>query len=170
MENTKYQMRKTIRLKGYSYSDDGAYFVTICVKNKAQLLGEVVGDGACDVPHIILTEYGKVAEKYINLMNQKYDNFYIDKYIIMPNHIHLIIVIQNCNAECGSSQAPNPTNATIPRFVSLYKRYCNREYGKNIWQRSYNDHIIRGKKDYFEIWNYIEYNHLKWSADCFYTE
>ena len=73
MENTKYPKRKTIRLKGYSYSDDGAYFVTICVKNKAQLLGEIVGDGACDVPNIILTEYGKVAEKYINLMNQKYD-------------------------------------------------------------------------------------------------
>ncbi len=170
MENTKYPKRKTIRLKGYNYSNDGAYFVTICVKNKVPILGKIVGCGACDAPYIRLSQYGKVAEKYISLMNEKYDNVYIDKYIIMPNHIHMIIVVQNVIDDSGSSQAPNPTNETIPKFISLFKRYCNREYGKYIWQRSFHDHIIRDDNDYQKIWNYIEYNYLKWSDDCFYTE
>lgn len=156
-----YPQRKPTRLKGYDYSNDGAYFVTLCVKNKEPLLGKIVGCGVYDAPQIRLSEYGTVAEKYISLMNEKYDNVYIDKYIIMPNHIHMIIVVQNCKVDSGSSQAPNPTNETIPKFVSLFKRYCNRVYGRNIWQRSYNDHIIRGEKDYLEIWNYIDNNALK---------
>ena len=156
-----YPKRKPTRLKGYNYSDNGAYFITICVKNKEPLLGKIAGCGVYDAPQIILSEYGTVAKKYISIMNEKYDNVYIDKYIIMPNHIHMIIVVQNCNTDSGSSQAPNPTNETIPKFVSLFKRYCNRVYGKNIWQNSYNDHIIRGEKDYLEIWSYIDNNTVK---------
>ena len=90
----------------------------------------------------------------------------------MPNHIHLIIeVLTTTGNDCvlnGSSQAPNPTNEIIPKFVSLFKRHCNREIGKNIFQRSFHDHIIRGEKDYLKIWNYIDTNPQKWDEDCFY--
>ena len=161
--------RKQTRLKEYDYGKNGTYFITICTKDKKCLLGKIVGDVAFDVPKNILTDYGKIVDKYIK-SSEKINGVFIDKYVIMPNHIHMIVVIQNCYADSGSSQAPNPTNAVVPKFVSLYKRYCNRVYGKNIWQRSYNDHIIRGEKDYFEIWNYIEYNHLKWTTDCFFAE
>ena len=88
----------------------------------------------------------------------------------MPNHIHLIIKIVN-ESHIGMSQAPYPTsNAIIPKFISLFKRYCNREIGNNIFQRSFHDHIIRNENDYLKIWNYIETNPVKWEEDCFYTE
>ena len=108
-------------------------------------------------------------------MNFQYDNVRIDKYVIMPNHIHLIINISETSTEnnilCGMSQAPYPTtNAIIPKFVSLFKRYCNLEYGKNLFQRSFHDHIIRDESDYLKIWNYIDTNPAKWKEDCFYTE
>lgn len=162
--------RKPIRLKGYSYSQSGAYFITICTKNREKILSDiVVGCGVYDAPQITLTAYGKIAENYIHLMNDKYDTVSIDKYVIMPNHIHFIIVIRD-NAIGGSSLAPNPTNEIIPKFVSLYKRYCNRACGRNIWQKSYHDHIIRGETDYREIWGYIDNNPAKWQEDRFYTQ
>ena len=113
-----------------------------------------------------LSRCGEIVEKYIQKMNYQYDNVCIDKYVIMPNHIHLILVVKNN----GMSRAPSPTNAIVPKFVSLFKRYCNREYGENIFQRSFHDHIIRDENDYQKIWNYIDTNPIKWREDCFYTE
>jgi REP element-mobilizing transposase RayT len=168
------QTRKPTRLKQFDYSQNGYYFITICTKDKQKLFGNIVGDGACDIPKIKLSHIGKIADKYIQVMNSKYNNTLVDKYVIMPNHIHLIIKITNTintdNILNGMSQAPSPTNAIIPKFVSLYKRYCNRECNKNIFQRSFHDHIIRGEKDYLKIWNYIDTNPQKWQQDCFFTE
>ena len=166
----KLPKRKPTRLKYYDYSNDGAYFITICTHNRKNILSNIVGDGVYDIPQTKLTEYGKTLEKYIVLINSKYDNISIDKYVIMPNHIHLIIKIEN-QSRIGMSQAPYPTaNATIPKIISLFKRYCNREFGNNIFQRSFHDHIIRDEKDYLKIWNYIDTNPQKWKEDCFYTE
>lgn len=67
------------------------------------------------------------------------------------------------------SGTPSPTNSVISRFVSTFKRFCNKEFGKNLWQRSFNDHIIRDKEDYNKIWEYIDTNPLKWELDCFYS-
>ncbi len=161
--------RKPTRLKNYDYSSEGAYFVTICTHNRQNILSNVVGDGVHDIPQINLSQHGKVTEKYILIMNSKYDNIFIDKYIIMPNHIHIIIRIAK-SLENGLSQAPNPTNSIVPKFISLFKRYCNREIGHNIFQRSFHDHIIRGENDYLKIWNYIDLNPAKWKEDRFYTE
>ncbi len=156
--------RKQMRLKDYDYSQSGAYFVTISVKERKKILCDIVGDGVYDIPKTILSPCGKIVEKYIQKMNSQYNNVCIDKFIIMPNHIHLIIKISNDNdVLCGMSQAPYPTaNAIIPKFVSLFKRYCNREYGENIFQRSFHDHIIRNQKDYEEVWEYIENNPKSW--------
>ena len=160
--------RKAIRLKNYNYSQAGAYFITICTKEKRKILGNInVGFGVCDEPRVQLTPYGSIADKYIKLMACKYENVSIDKYVIMPNHIHFIIVVNDTG---GLSQAPNPTNEVIPKFISLFKRYCNREYGENIWQKSYNDHIIRGENDFLKIWEYIENNPIKWQDDLYFTE
>ncbi len=68
----------------------------------------------------------------------------------------------------GSSGTPTPTNNVISKFVSTFKRFCNKEYGENIWQKSFHDHIIRGDEDYNKIWGYIDTNELKWEEDCFY--
>ena len=106
-------------------------------------------------------------------MDSKYDNIGIDKYVIMPNYSFNnknIKSYKNNNDFCGTSQVPYPTNAIIPKYISLFKRYCNREIGENIFQHSFHDHIIRGEKDYNEIYYYIENNPTKWLEDKFYTE
>ena len=167
--------RKSTRLRNYDYSTAGYYFITICTYDKKCILSNIVGDGVYDIPKTILSPYGKIVEKYIQKKNSQYNNICIDKYVIMPNHIHLIINISEISKEnnvlCGMSQAPYPTaNAIIPKFISLFKRYCNREIGNNIFQRSFHDHIIRGENDYLKIWNYIDTNPQKWKEDCFYND
>ena len=164
--------RKPTRLYRHDYSTPGAYFITVCTKNKKKILS-IVGDGALDVPKIQLTDKGKIIEKYI-LSTNKIENVSVNKYVIMPNHIHMIITITPIDIdgtkENGTTRAPSPTNEMIPRIVSALKRFCNREIGENIFQRSYHDHIIRNQDDYDHIWNYIEQNPMYWKNDCFYIE
>ena len=172
--------RKPNRLKNFDYSHDGAYFVTICVKDRHDILGEiVVGDGVLDVPCCMLSEIGKTVEKQIQIMSSLYADIHVDKFVIMPNHIHLIISIENVavlsktpgprTPENGSSRTPTPT-AAVPRFVSTLKRYTNKNAGYSIWQRSYHDHIIRNEKEYQKIWEYIDTNPLNWEADMYCTK
>ena len=160
--------RKSTRLKGYNYSESGAYFITICTKNKEYLLGQIVGGGDFDAPKMILSEYGSILDKYINLMNDRYSHIRIDKYVIMPNHFHMIINITQPIS--GASETAAPYNYELPKFISLLKRYCNTECNQALWQRSYHDHIIRGEKDYTKIWEYIDTNIIKWDKDCFYKK
>ncbi len=79
----------------------------------------------------------------------------------MPNHIHILVSVY----DNGTSGKPSPTNEIIPSFVSTLKRYVNREVGKNIFQRSYYEHIIRDEKDFLNRWQYIDNNPLKWKLD-----
>ncbi len=156
--------RKPTRLKGYDYSAPGAYFITICVKDRKRLLSEIiVGDDAHIVPQNNLSETGLICDKYINNINIKYENVIVDKYVIMPNHIHLIIMLN------GTMKASSPTK-NIETIIRSFKTMVTKEIGNNIWQRSYHDHIIRGEKDYQKIWEYIDTNPLKWELDCFYNE
>ena len=167
--------RKQNRLKEYDYSTAGAYFVTICTHERRNILCEIapseintVGAGVLDRPQVKLSYYGVVAEKHIRQMDLFYDDLSVDAFAIMPNHIHLLLRI----SDNGRSGTPAPTkgNSAVARFVSTFKRFCNKEYGENIWQRSYHDHIIRDEQDYREIWEYIEDNPRKWAQDRYYTE
>ena len=79
----------------------------------------------------------------------------------------MIINISGGNG--GASETAAPYNNELSKFISLLKRYCNKEYSHPIWQRSYHDHIIRDKNDYNKIWEYIDTNILKWKSDCFFT-
>ena len=157
--------RKPNRLKGYDYSTDGAYFITICTKEHKCILSRVVGDGVLDVSETLLTEYGKVAKSQLEIMTSFYDDIVIDKYVIMPNHIHMLISIIESD---GTSRTPSPTNDKIAKFVSSFKRFCNKQYGQNIWQRSYYDHIVRDDKDYLTRWKYIDDNPIRWLNDKYY--
>ena len=156
--------RKPTRLKDYDYNTDGYYFITICTKNKEKILCDIVGDGALDVPKIKLSKIGEIVNKYI-ISTNNIPEISVDKYVIMPNHIHLILIVKNDN---GTSKAPSPTNNLISHCVATLKRFTNDEIGYNIFQRSFHDHIIRGEKDYKEIWEYIDQNPLRWEIDCFY--
>lgn len=157
--------RKPPRLRGYDYSTPGMYFLTVCVKDRRPLLGRIVGCGACDAPQMVLSDYGKVLDERIRFMSSRYSHMYVDKYVVMPNHFHLILSI---SAQNGASETAAPYNSETSKFVSLLKRYCNRMYGKNIWQTSFHDHVIRGEADYRKIWEYIDTNVIRWEKDCFY--
>lgn len=92
----------------------------------------------------------------------------VDKYVIMANHIHIILLIDS--EASGTSRSPSPPNAVVPHFISTFKRFCHRDVGEKIFQRSYHDHVIRGEKDYLKIWQYIDSNPARWKEDCFYVE
>ncbi len=160
--------RKTIRLKEYDYNNEGYYFITVCTKDKQKLLCDIVGTGILDGPQIKFTKQGNIAKQQIETMRDFYDDIKIDKYVIMPNHIHLLIKI--IGAENGPSRKPVPTNSKISNFVGTFKRFCNKQYGKNVWQYRSHDHIIRGQQDYKEIWQYIDNNPAKWEEDKFYVD
>ena len=169
--------RKEIRLKEYDYNTSGYYFITICTKNKAKILWDIVGTGVLDGPKTKLSEYGEIADQQIKIMSDFYDYISVDKYVIMPNHIHLILHVHSGPSgrpKNGPSGRPVPTtpstNSAVSKFVGTFKRFCNRKYGKNIWQSRSYDHIIRGEQDYKEIWEYIEENPAKWREDKFYIE
>ena len=158
--------RKHPRLKSYDYSGSGAYFVTICTHNRQHILSDIVGRGLAPA-EIQLSELGQIANSEILNLEKRY-NIKIDKYAIMPNHIHAIIVIKNEMA--GASPRP-----TLSDIICTFKSLTTRKYHltcpqKSIWQKSFHDHIIRSEKDYLEIWEYIDANPQKWEEDCFYTE
>ena len=167
-KNNALPKRKPNRLQGYDYSSNGVYFVTICTQNKDCILGRIVGGGVLDAPKIELSKYGKAVDEQIALINSIYDNVIVEKYVIMPNHIHLLIRIENIS-ESGMSRAPSPTNSVIAIFVSTLKRFTNKNAGEKIWQRSYYDHIVRNENEYLKIWEYINSNAQKWQNDKYYT-
>ena len=167
--------RKDLRLKQYDYSSAGAYFVTICVKDRIRLLSDIikpVGVGALDDPQIRLTPIGEIVEKYL-LSSENIPGVKIDRYVIMPDHIHAIIFLDPDKyilRQGGSSRAPTPTNEMLPHIVSTFKRFCNKEIGNNIFQRGYIDHIIRDRQDYEEYLRYIRDNPARWCHDELYVE
>ncbi len=160
--------KKSNRLKNYSYSQNGLYFLTVCTKGNKCILGKIVGDGDLDVPHMILSDYGKITEKYILSINQAYKHISVLNYVIMPNHIHLIVMLYSDNNVFCDCNSTNPANDDIPMMISAFKRLINKEIGHNIWQRSYHDRIIRNETALNTIWDYIESNPVRWKKDCFY--
>ena len=169
MEN-KYPQRKKLRLNDFDYSQSGAYFVTICTKNKKCLFSHIVGRGftPAEETEIKYTTYGEIAEKQLLSLENRYECVKIDKYVIMPNHIHAIIVLDNETA--GASPCP-----TLSDIVCAYKSITTRECRKhgfdgNVFQTSFYDHIIRNQKDYDEIYKYIQDNPVKWEMDKLYVD
>ena len=171
--------RKTTRLKGADYNRNQAVFLTICTKERRCILSRIVGTGVLDGPQIELTKYGQIANKYIHQLNDFYDDLSVESYVIMPNHIHIMLWVKG--AENGSSRTPQtsgPSRTPVPtvqnsvpsRFVSTFKRFSNKEYGINIWQYRSNDHIIRNRQDYEEHLRYIYENPMRWYYDELYTE
>ena len=152
--------RKPNRLKNFNYSSAGAYFITICIAGRAKILCDIVGGGDLDAPEVHLTDEGQIILKYI-IGFEKVKGAHIDNFVIMPNHIHMIIRIDE--TDISSTRA----NEKIPRMVAAFKRFCNAEIGRDIFQRTYFDRVIRDEHDYEMIWEYIETNPAKWENDCF---
>ena len=159
--------RKDLRIKEYDYSSQGAYFLTICIKDRKPILSNIlkpVGVGALDDPQIRLSKIGKIVEKHL-LSSENISGVIIDKYVVMPDHIHVIVFLepkQYNKHPNGSSRAPTPTNEMLPHIVSTFKRFCGKEIGENIFQRGYMEHIVRDKDDYETRCKYIYENPTQW--------
>ena len=156
--------RKQNRLTGFDYSSAGKYFITICTHNREHSLSRIiVGDGF-PVPQ--LTSIGKVADKYISCINDKYPSVFVDNYVIMPNHIHMLLAIAE----------NNPDNIKTGSVVGWFKysvtKECNSDFVEKvpIFQRSYHDHIIRNEQGYKMIYDYISNNPSVWYIDCYFSE
>jgi REP element-mobilizing transposase RayT len=163
--------RKNIRLREYDYSQKGAYFVTICTANRQCILGDmIVGQGLCScrLPILQLSGMGVIVQNELLRLTKRYSNMKLDKYVIMPNHIHAIIIIAGERQE----QSPCPTVCDILcAFKSITTKSANKLDnipGRKIWQFRFNDHIIRNEQEYQKICEYIETNPLKWQNDCYY--
>ena len=162
--------RKHPRLNNYDYSFAGAYFITICTQNRRCVLSCIVGRGLApaETNAIEYTSFGKIAEKQLFLLEERYPYLEVDQYVIMPNHIHAIMISHGETA--GASPRP-----TITDIVCAYKSLATRECKKNgfdgqLFQTSFYEHIIRGREDYEEIVKYIYENPIRWYYDELYTE
>ena len=144
--------RKKNRLENFNYSEKGDYFVTICVKDRKNVFwkNNYADIGEKDI-HLFYNQNGNVADKIIQNINVKQkDNVNIEKFAIMPDHIHMIVSICQEN------------NFSLENIVRFIKRQITIKTGlKDLWQKSFYDHIIRNQKDYDEVWEYIDANPRK---------
>ena len=186
------ETRKHNRLKEYDYSQNGYYFITICTAEKRKILGDISVGANCVRPYgvrpkTVLSEIGKIVDENICRLNGIYDTVRVDKYVVMPNHVHLILVIQDGQIQDGRTQfAPTESTEsqgaqdgqiqdgrtqfapTVSRVIKQFKGKVTKQVGFCIWQKSFYDHIIRDEKEYLRIWEYIENNPDKWAEDKYY--
>ncbi len=171
MDNSK-PIRKRLRLKNYDYSSPGTYFVTVCTKDRKNTLSHIV-EAIHESPAVNLTKYGEIVDRVINSI-PSHLNTTLDSYVIMPNHIHLIIVV-NVDAARSIHESPLPSRSVLSKVVGYIKMNASKEihkyYGNHpIWQRGYFDHIIRDEKDYNKIAKYIYDNPARWQFDKLFSE
>ncbi len=158
--------RKCRRLKEYDYSSSGAYFITVCTQGRKHIFWKdnVGADIIRQHEDLYLSETGKIVKEAIKNIEKIYKGIYVDCYSIMPNHVHLILIIEN-NADGRIISAP--TRSVV---IGQMKRFVSKTGGKPIWQKSFYDHIIRNEKDYVEKRRYIEENAVKWEEDKYYNQ
>jgi len=172
------QNRQSIRLHGYDYSRKGAYFITICAKNRQCLFGKITND------KMVLNKYGKIVQDEWMESSRIRKEIKLDYFIVMPNHIHGIIFITNQNPSSRSTET-NDVGATgrspLPRgpkpkslgsFVAGFKSIITKRInefrkipGSSVWQRNYYDHIIRNENELHQTREYIVNNPAKWEYD-----
>ena len=159
--------RKNLRLKKYDYSQNGMYFVTICTQDKKCFFGRVSND------KVDLNIVGRIAKKYLIDIAKHYSSVNIIEFVVMPNHVHLIIEI--CDAvvaeHCSVTTRNNKNYGLLSKIIKSYKnavtKEINKKFGKNNfkWQRSYYDHIIRKEESLQKIREYIIINPQQWNKD-----
>ena len=171
--NSDIHHRRSIRLKGYDYSQSGAYFVTVCTQNRECLFGEIVAG------EMVLNEFGKiVADEWIKTGEIR-DEIELDAWVVMPNHFHGIVIIRRGDRPVAPTPvAPTPAPLSGPRpksigslmsgFKSAVTKRINeirKTPGISVWQRNYYEHIIRNEKSLENIRNYIIHNPAQWEED-----
>ena len=154
--------RKPNRLPYFDYSTPGAYFITVCTKDRKCVLGQIVGASIARPQTVQLSEYGRIVERAICEIPMHYPAISVDHYTVMPNHIHLLLQINTDENGCAMR------SPTISIVVQQLKGAISKQIGRSIWQKLFHDHVIRREKDYLKIWEYIDNNPTRWREDCFY--
>ena len=167
-------VRKYPRLKGHDYSQTGYYFVTICVTDRHELLGEIINGRSR------LNKYGLVVKKEIEGISAIRKECIIEKFVVMPNHIHLLVQIVGDDGNRPIERQPDcvelradyhpALRRSVSNMVQGLKGAITRQIGFPLWQRSYHDHIIRNEAEYQKIWQYIHHNPENWENDILYTK
>ena len=165
--------RKSNRLAGYDYSQPGCYFVTFCVVDRLPLLreGPSLRTGAQCAPTCVfppLTPAGQAVEQAILGISAHYENVAVEKYVVMPNHVHLLLCIHRPESNGRTLCAPTK-KTSVPQMIKMLKEIVTKRIGYSIWQKGYHDHIIRNDADYRRVWDYIDINPARWREDCYYT-
>jgi putative transposase len=175
--------RRSIRLKGYDYSQAGLYFITICTQNRLCLFGEIKNG------EMVLNDAGMMIEHQWQELICRFGNIKLHEFIVMPNHFHGIVefvgvpLVGTQNMEQPPTMGqPQGIAPTVGNVVGAFKSFSTNEYIRNVkqnnwrtfdnklWQRNYYEHIIRNEKSYYQISEYIQTNPLKWQDDKYYVK
>jgi REP element-mobilizing transposase RayT len=172
--------RKSLRLPNYDYSGNGAYFITICIKNRECLLGK-----GCD-RKVILNEFGLIVTKIWSSLTTRYEQIELDEFVVMPNHIHGIIIINpvgtihelSLQGELSLQKLSKELSIKerrkmlLPKAIGYFKMNSAKQInqmrqtvGMSLWQSNYYEHIIRDETALNRIREYIINNPLKWHED-----
>ena len=157
----KLHRRKDIRLKCHDYTQSGYYFITICTKENQEILSNIDVGARIARP----SEIGKLVECALHQINEKYESVILDKYVIMPNHIHMILIIRLSDESGRAMRAP-----TISTVINQFKGYATKQIGFSIWQKLFHDRIIRNEDEYRRIWQYIDNNPADWTEDKYFVK
>lgn len=172
--------RRSIRLKDYNYSQEGAYFITICTHNRACLFGEINnspqrGTKFCAPAHdcFFPTDGGKIAEQYWLAIPKHFPHIVLDEYTIMPNHVHGILIM-NVGVRNFGFLPKNKFQKIIPRSIGSiirgYKIGVTKWFRQNaqhglVWQRSFYEQVIRNERHLHALREYVRNNRFNWSKD-----
>ena len=164
-----YPIRKSPRLKGYDYNQNGAYFITICTDERRLLLSEVIGTPPTDIK-LRFTPYGSIVKQVIEALPQEF-GITLDAYVIMPNHVHLLFMMLQQTEHHSQTEKRSYLSKIIGYLKMNVSKEIHRIHPNEIvWQRSYHDKIVRDEKQYLRIWKYIEENPMIWQFDCFHPD
>ena len=163
--------RKPNRLKDFNYNTNGAYFITFCTHEHKQTLSHIVG-AIHESPEVRLTLLGQIVEQVITMLPNRF-GIKIDAYAIMPNHVHLLIVLDEQDPLRAIRESPLRGRSVISQAVGYLKMRTSKEIHNTgatgpVWQRSFHDHIIRSSKDYEIIFDYVRFNPQLWLDDCYF--
>ncbi len=177
--------RKRNRMKGFDYSSNNIYFVTICVQNRECCFGYVGTGRDLSVHHpenhhpenqmvdlfmmqMNLNVIGEIVQAKINWLQEQYKYVIIHNYVVMPNHVHIVIEIDSIKVK-DSSVKIKSLSSLIGAFKTVSSKFIHQQGLESFaWQRSFHDHIIKNEKAYDNIMNYIDLNPQKWNQDTFY--
>lgn len=162
----QFKSRKLNRLNKYSYSINGHYYITVCTQNRREIFGIIEND------HIIINQYGEIVKNTWFKIPEHFHNVELDEFIIMPNHIHGIIIINNPvgTGHALSSNDKNTKNNNLSVIVESFKSTITKQINQINnnefkWQRSFHDHTIRTTDSLNNIRKYMLNNPATWNAD-----